>query len=200
MPKSNHKTLIRVLLWWVTLLSICQAALLVLFFTMGHFGKNGDAQRGPKHIHSDQLASPKNTTRQDKARMFTYEASRVDLNSIIWSAVYSEDPVRDGNVVIQNDGYFFVCLRITLQNSTCRSQDRCSKVEVTLKEVNENGDILTGWINNDTLSTGLLCKMKKLLVGDRLSVQVKIQPSESIHINKKRSLSSLDLVYMPNLP
>ncbi|KAJ0001297.1 hypothetical protein NQD34_006317 [Periophthalmus magnuspinnatus] len=169
MPKSNHKTLIRVLLWWVTLLSICQAALLVLFFTMGHFGK----------------------VRLLITYFYTF---------IIWSAVYSEDPVRDGNVVIQNDGYFFVCLRITLQNSTCRSQDRCSKVEVTLKEVNENGDILTGWINNDTLSTGLLCKMKKLLVGDRLSVQVKIQPSESIHINKKRSLSSLDLVYMPNLP
>ncbi|XP_055008901.1 uncharacterized protein LOC129408687 [Boleophthalmus pectinirostris] len=204
MSQSKHKTLIRVLLWWVALLSVCQAALLVLFFTKGHFGKNGDAQERSVDTQFGSNPSSENPSSQDKAKMLTFEATGVQANNTItWYASNPNyGPVDDGDsgdLIVQKDGQFFVCLRVTLKNSTCRSQDTCPQIEVTLKEVTgKHEDILTGWINNKTLSTGLLCKMKKLLKDNKLRVEIKPPNREKVHLNKNQSHCSLDIFYMPN--
>uniref|UniRef100_A0AAV2KEZ0 TNF family profile domain-containing protein n=1 Tax=Knipowitschia caucasica TaxID=637954 RepID=A0AAV2KEZ0_KNICA len=183
MSKSNHKTLLRVLLWWATFLSLCQAALLLLFFTMGGY-RQPSSELGIPHV---------------RTKMFNYKASAAVYpnRTLTWYAVYSKDLPMDeghlGDLSIKEDGYFFVCLRITLISSSSDVD------EVSLKEVKDTGaeTLLTGWIDNQTLSTGLLCKTERLSIGSALRVQIKTKHPENVRINDSQSLSSLDLIYIP---
>ncbi|KAK7939186.1 hypothetical protein WMY93_002512 [Mugilogobius chulae] len=169
MPQSNNKTLVRVLLWWTALLSICQVTLLVLFFTMGHYGQpqTSNAQESP--MHSGQRLSPNNDISQDKAKMCTYEARGVTNHTVKW---------------------------ITLENCN-RSGDKCTE-EVNLLKDNET--ILTGWIDNNTLSTGLLCKAEQLAIGNSLRVQIKTTAKVVLKKGQgqQQRYCSLDLIYIPN--
>lgn len=89
---------------------------------------------------------------------------------------------------IQEDGYYFLNLQVTLKTSKCPcNETRGPECMVTLRYNNQ--DLLQGWINTNTCSTGLLGKVGRLSGGSTVKFITKmpkdlIDDSESLtHLN-----------------
>lgn len=197
MSQSSHKSLIHILLCWITILTIVQAVFVILFFTAGHFGWDSGSA---KQVQGKNQHPPPPGTGDfsDKAKMFTYKADGVKNGIISW---YPEDAKEESNdaaqseIKIKKDGYYFMCLRITLQQCT-RSVSNVSELD-QVSLVKDNESILVGWINDKTNSTGLLCKMDALSVGGSLKVNITNKFCKSIAINDSLSVTYLEAIFMP---
>lgn len=96
--------------------------------------------------------------------------------------------IEGGKVLkIKKDGYYFLTLQVTL--NSCLAKASWHTVSLKAKDK----DLLKGWINNNTCSTGSLSKVEELPAGSTLEVTVnKTAPDETI--NQKES--HLDIIYI----
>lgn len=88
---------------------------------------------------------------------------------------------------IQEAGFYFLNLQVTLKRC---NRMRGSEPMVSLKC--NNRDLLLGWINNQTCSTGLLGKVEVLAEG----VTLEITEMASDDIEDSEALTHLDIIML----
>ncbi|KAM8844600.1 uncharacterized protein AB9W97_000108 [Spinachia spinachia] len=194
MPQSTQHSLSPFLLSWITLLSVVQVAVIVVFFTVGHHGPSHVDSRvtpeSPMKLEANNTPSPpcEHGLLLGKGKMLTFKATKVD-SKMKWSAKSPDKRLvseEDGGKVlkIKRDGYFFLNLQVTLLS--------CEELESpdTVLVKREGKVIMQGWINDKTCSTGPVGKVEELHAGSSLVVTT---PPRS-HINE--SLTHLDIIYM----
>lgn len=117
-----------------------------------------------------------------------------ESGKIKWSSRYntyniiSED---ENGLTIQEDGYYLLNLQVTLKTTRCPCNGtRRSDCMVTVRI--KDRDLLQGWINTQTCSTGLLGKVEKLSRGTKLEIEKKL----NYKIDETESLTHLDIIML----
>lgn len=108
--------------------------------------------------------------------------SRYESNGII-----SED--KEG-LTIQEDGYYFLNLQVTLKMTNCPCNGT-KGLDCTVKLMCKDRDVLLGWINAQTCSTGLLGKVERLGRGTTLEIHKMLNG-----IADEESLTHLDIIML----
>ncbi|XP_049924850.1 uncharacterized protein LOC126405247 isoform X2 [Epinephelus moara] len=172
MPQHIHSSLTHVLLLWITTLSVVQLGFIVFFFTAGQYPSEPEIPLGG-------------------GKMLTFRATEVNRN-IKWVTKSPDERLISGAeggkvLKIKRDGYYFLTLQVTL--NSCNAKALWHRVSLKAKDK----DLLKGWINNNTCSTGSLAKVEELPAGSTLEVTVnKTAPSETINEEE----SHLDIIYI----
>ncbi|KAL7378178.1 hypothetical protein ABVT39_009816 [Epinephelus coioides] len=196
MPQHNHSSLTHVLLLWITTLSVVQLGFIVFFFTAGRYPSEPEIPLGGGKMltfkategYSEYLSSSRKTNLQLIATFLSPTVNR----KIKWVTKSPDEHLISGAeggkiLKIKKDGYYFLTLQITL-SSFNPNRFQC---RVSLKA--KDKDLLKGWINNSTCSTGSLSKVEELSAGSTLEVTVcKTGPSETINEDD----SHLDIIYI----
>lgn len=115
---------------------------------------------------------------------------------IQWQSRYpnnnNNNPImeKDQTFTIREDGYYLLNLQVTLVSSKCP----CNGTKgpgCTVRLKYNSRDILLGWINTPTCSTGLLGKVEKLSQGTILEITE--MPND---IDDTESLTHLDIIML----
>lgn len=110
-------------------------------------------------------------------------SSRYDTYNII-----KED---ENGLTIKQDGYYLLNLQVTLKTTRCPcNETRQLDCMVTVKGRGRN--LLQGWINTQTCSTGLLGKVEKLSRETKLEIEKKLK----FKIDETESLTHLDIIML----
>lgn len=93
----------------------------------------------------------------------------------------------DKGLMIQEDGYYFLNLQVTLKTCPCNGT---SGSECVVKLKGRDRDLLLGWINAQTCSTGLLGKVEMLSQGTTLEI------AQMLDIDESEILTHLDIIML----
>ncbi|XP_047199891.1 uncharacterized protein LOC124854974 isoform X2 [Hippoglossus stenolepis] len=179
MPQRTQHCLVHVLLLWITVLSIMQVVFIIFYFTVE---RQRTTQIQPNN-------TPSFSSKHDllgKGKMLTFQASGIYNKKVKWLAKNPDvRPLKatSGVLTIEEDGYYFLNLRVTL--------DSCEK-EYTVALKCDNNTLLQ--VNTKLCSTGLLGKVEELSAGGTLELTINSEPNEDIHISE--SATHLDIIYM----
>lgn len=116
-----------------------------------------------------------------------------ESDKIKWLPRYDNLTTEGGQgFTIQESGYYYLNLQVTLKTTVCPcNQTRQSECMVTLTCHSCLRDLLEGWINPQTCSTGLLGKVEKLSQGNTLEI-TKIPKN----IDESEPLTHLDIIML----
>ncbi|KAK5856168.1 hypothetical protein PBY51_007784 [Eleginops maclovinus] len=199
MPQTTQHSLIHVLLLWISILSIIQVVFITLFFTTGHhswsWNSSTVAPARPMQFQANNTPSAPSEHRllTGKVEMLTFKATE-DNRKITWET-RNQDQIlvseEEGGkfLKIKKDGYFFLSLQVTL--SSCNHT-----LGYTVRLKSNDKDILHGWINTITCSTGLLGKVEELSANDILEVIINWPNTDSI-IDERKYLTHFNIVFLP---
>ncbi|CAN9505613.1 unnamed protein product [Ophioblennius macclurei] len=193
MPAPTKNSLLCILLCWTTIISILQAAFIILLFTQGHIGQlqNGSVTESMplKHsrIHSTTSPPPANMLHSDTGEMISFKVVGQEKGALKWRAVKPEDFISGNEAIltIMNGGHYFLNLQVTLT-----SDDQNSKCEIRLSQKNEV--IMEGRVN--TGSPLLRNKAQILPTGAKLEVTIR---PDVCRVNETLSVTHLDIIYLP---
>nr|XP_033500584.1 uncharacterized protein LOC117268329 [Epinephelus lanceolatus] len=195
MPQHTHSSLTHVLLLWITTLSVVQLGFIVFFFTAGRSQNSSDV--APQHTKAKIQANNTSSYPSEPGiplgggKMLTFKATEVN-SKIKWVTKSPDERLISGAeggkvLKIKKDGYYFLSLQITLNSCNAKPLEHT----VSLKA--KDKDLLKGWINNNTCSTGSLSKVEELPAGSTLEVTVcETGPNETINEEE----SHLDIIYI----
>lgn len=119
------------------------------------------------------------------------------MNSEVqWKAKTPEDATiiaGTRELTIRKNGYYFITLRLTLDSKcTCGGTPRV-KCRVWLSDGTK--DLLEGWVNADSCSTGLLGTVATLSAGSKLNVGTDVLLSEIDQAESRTHLAVIMLRY-----
>lgn len=101
--------------------------------------------------------------------------------------------IEGDDLKVLESGYYFLNLQVTLQvTSKCpcngTRDERCM-----VSILQESKEILKGWINNSSCSTGLLAKMEKLSIGTKLNITINMPHNK---VDEKESLTHFGIIML----
>lgn len=80
--------------------------------------------------------------------------------------------IEGDDLKILENGYYFLNLQVTLKTQICPCNGTRGVCMVSI--LKENRNILEGWINKDSCSTGLLAKAEMLSAGTKLNITINL--------------------------
>ncbi|RVE69649.1 hypothetical protein OJAV_G00079840 [Oryzias javanicus] len=200
MPQQTQHVLLYILLMWTTFVSITQIVLLSLFFTAGQRGLCPECGTAGKSDKLHQMTTPPQNPSYDglflgKGMMLTFKGrgynGPLNQTEIEWIAANPSEKLitgHKGHLKIMLDGYFFLTLQVTL----CEKSQKSETLELTFNE-----DVkLTGWIHQNTKSTGVLSRAIELSAGGTLKVTI---TSPGLCINSNESVTHMDIIFITKL-
>lgn len=118
----------------------------------------------------------------------------IENGKIRWRPRYPTNGIvseNDKGLIIHEDGYYFLNLQVTLKTAKCPCNGtRGSECVVKLR--GKDRDLLLGWINTQTCSTGLLGKVEVLSRGTTLEMAKMLNHD----IDGSESLTHLDIIML----
>nr|XP_020496547.1 uncharacterized protein LOC109989227 isoform X2 [Labrus bergylta] len=183
MPQPAQHPLTKVLLLWLTLLSIVQIVFITIFFTVGPH------DRSPSE-NEHQLG---------KGKMLTFMSIGGGNRRMKWRSNNPSEgliSVQEDVLTIDRDGYYFLSLQVTLKdcNTIQFSKGEYVKVNMTLSNGSKSNALLEGRISTDTC-TGFLARATKLS-SDYHKVTIDVEATSTFMVDEKESLTHLDIIYI----
>ncbi|XP_029997879.1 uncharacterized protein LOC115424643 [Sphaeramia orbicularis] len=199
MPQQHtHHSLIHVLLLWTTILSIIQIVSIVVFFKVERCSQcqncSAVAREHKMPFHENNNTSSPPEFLLAKGKMANFESKGVHPNKTIeWKEDDSSSGLISSGYVLNilKDGYYFLSLRVTLE---CNGKKSTGQELDQISVKNLDKDILQGWFDAQTCSTGVLSKVERLAARSTLMVTITSNKST----NDSGSLTHLSVIYMDN--
>lgn len=121
------------------------------------------------------------------------------LSSVNGKIIWVDKISDKGPILIEGDdlkvlesGYYFLTLQVTLKTPVCPCNGTVDK-KCMVKISQQNREILEGWVNKNSCSTGLLAKVEKLSAGTKLNVTIKMPDNE---IDERESVTHLGIIML----
>ncbi|XP_060883094.1 uncharacterized protein LOC132954540 [Labrus mixtus] len=206
MPQPAQHPLTKVLLLWLTLLSIVQIVFITVFFTVGPHDRSQNcsavASESAKLMKSNNahLSPSEHEHQLGKGKMLTFRSIGGGNRRMKWQ---SKNPskglisVQEDVLTIDRDGHYFLSLQVTLKD--------CNKIQlpegkyVNISMILTNGSqnpktLLEGRISTDTC-TGFLARATEL-TADYHKVTIDVEAPSTFMVDEQESLTHLDIIYM----
>ncbi|XP_020496546.1 uncharacterized protein [Labrus bergylta] len=205
MPQPAQHPLTKVLLLWLTLLSIVQIVFITIFFTVGPHDRSQNcsavASESAKLMKSNNahLSPSENEHQLGKGKMLTFMSIGGGNRRMKWRSNNPSEgliSVQEDVLTIDRDGYYFLSLQVTLKdcNTIQFSKGEYVKVNMTLSNGSKSNALLEGRISTDTC-TGFLARATKLS-SDYHKVTIDVEATSTFMVDEKESLTHLDIIYI----